>query len=226
MPLSFPRDMPVGAVATIDFNIQRVDFRSPEQSGRIAGVQAGFPLWRLEISLQNSDPDEGDEWITFLDSLRAAQRTFIGRDLSRLYPKAYPKGFAGLTRAGGGAFDGTATTWSVNTTGDVLTLHGLPAGFAIAKRDYVGFKYGSTSRALARFVEAGAADGSGDLSLTIEPPLPVIGDAGGVVPTDAVCHFDEPGCVMRLSPDETKSPQLDATQSIGGTVVGIQDLLS
>lgn len=223
MSLTFPRPMPTGGVDSQAFQIARVDLASPTLNGGGGGVTAGFPRWRMSCTLANTTAEETEEWIAFLDSLRGSQRVFLGRDLTRPFPKAYPAGFDGMDRAGGGAFDGAATGWSVDTAGDVLGLTGLPAGLALGLKDSVGFRWttgGGARRALVRVVEPAIADGSGVVSgLTVEPAVP------SIVPVGAVAFLNEPDCLMRIVTEETSMGEIDTLHSGGGTVVGIQQLL-
>ncbi|MBX9707562.1 MAG: hypothetical protein K2X61_06485 [Caulobacteraceae bacterium] len=224
MALTFPRPMPTGGVESQAFQIARADFQSPTLNGGGGGVTAGFPRWRMAATLANTTADETEDWIAFLDSLRGSQRLFLGRDLTRPYPKAYPAGFSGMTRAGGGSFDGSATGWSINTAGDVASLSGLPAGLALGLKDYVGFRWttgGSARRALVRVVEPATANGSGVISgLTVEPAVPTL------VPDGAVAFLNEPDCLMRIVTEETSMGEIDTLHSGGGSVVALQELLA
>lgn len=223
MTLTFPRPMPAGGVDSQAFRIARSDFQSPTLNGGGGGVTAGFPRWRTELTLANTTADETEDWIAFLDSLRGSQRLFLARDLTRPFPKAHPEGFAGMTRAGGGAFDGAADGWSVNTEGDVLGLTGLPAGLVLGLKDYVGFRWttgGDARRALVRVVEPATANGSGAISgLTVEPAVP------SIVPEGATAFLNEPDCLMRIVTEETSMGEIDTLHSGGGSVVGLQELL-
>ena len=105
-----PVAMPDMYVSQQQFELQRVDFVSPEASGRLNGVQAGFPLWSGVWTLARMPVENSDEWRAFLTATRGQTRRFIGRDIARSYPRAYPDGFAGMTRAGGGSFDGTSSS--------------------------------------------------------------------------------------------------------------------
>lgn len=221
MALTFPRPMPTGGVDGQAFEILRVDYLSPTTDGRLGAATAGFPLWRTALTLGNGDADEVEEWIAWVDAQRGAQRLFLGRDLTRPYPKAYPKGFAGMTRVGGGAFTGAVSGWSINADRDQLTLPTLPEGLDLSWRDSVSFRWatgGEQRRALVRLVEPAIAVG-GVVTVAVEPPLP------GLVPGTAVAHLDLPDCLMRLVPNETRIGELDTVHSAGGTVVGLQELL-
>lgn len=224
MALIFPRAMPEGGVDSQSFDIARVDYASPRTDGRQDSITAGFPLWRMSLTLNNGDVDETDEWRAWVLAQRGSQRLFFGRDLTRPFPRACPEGFDGMTRAGGGAFDGAATSWSFNTARDELTLTGLPPGLPLSLNDYAGFRWGAAGagarRALVRAVEAGTASGAGVVTVTVEPPLPTI------VPGGAVAYLNRPECLMRLIPGETSIGEIDTLHSAGGTIIALQDLLA
>lgn len=221
MAITFPRQMPVGGVGSQSFDILRVDYLSPQVKGRISGVTAGEPLWTMKLSIRDADEDETAAWGAFIDSLRGSQRPFLAGDLTRPYPKAYRDGFSGLTRASGGAFNGTATSWSVNADRDVVTLNGLPAGFVFSIRDYVMWRWtngGVQRRSLVRLIEPSVANGSGVAQLSVEPPLPLL------TPSTSVADLKEPQCVMKQPPNEGQLGELDALHSAAGNVSGLQDL--
>lgn len=225
-----PLEMPTDFYAQVQFELQRVDYAAPEAAGRVAGVQAGFPLWSATWTIDVVGPDELDAMRAFMLQIRGATRRFLGRDLLRLYPKLYKGGFAGLNRAGGGAFDGTATSWSeaINADGDsAVTLENLPAGLVLSQGDYIGFSYVATESAVAgltwhasvRIVTGGTADAEGNVTVTSEPPVP------SAVPAGATAYLNEPACVMTLVTDSSSLPAIGrGGVAQGGQFVGIQDI--
>lgn len=229
MILLYP-DVPEGE-ASVEFDIQRNDFAAPEAGGRQGGVQSGWPLWIARFELNRADEDGGDLWRAFFRRMRGRIRRFYAYDPLREYPKAYRSGFSGLSRAGGGGFDGSATSWSqsIDSDGDALiTLNGLPSGFAIAEGDYIGFKWDADGaaagsyerRTIAAAVLPATASGSGQMQVTAEPPLDP-----RVVPAGAIAHFDRPSCVMQLVPEESRvGPTGIGRQFTGGGIVALQDL--
>lgn len=227
-----PITPPTSGAAQQQFEIERVDYAAAEAGQRVTGVQAGFPLWKLVWTLGNVGRDRSDAWTAFMDSIRGATRRFLAWRLDRPYPKAYPTGFSGMTRAGGGSFNGDCTSWSETITGDgdsQVTLHGLPVGFVMGQGDMVGFRWTATEPAVAgltwhapvRVVTGGTADGSGNLTVTSEPPIPA------AVPGGATAYLDHPKCVMALVTDQSKLNAMDRSLGIrGGQIVGIQDIRS
>jgi hypothetical protein len=222
MAISYPLVMPAFGIGRQRFELELVDFMSPEASGRIGGVTAGAPVWTSKWGLADMTPEKADVWGAFVDNLDGQKRQFYGYDHSRLYPNAYGGGFAGLNRAGGGTFDGAALTWSVDGTGTALTLTGLPAGFVLSIRDYVGFRWttgGLQRRALVRATEAIAASGGGAATITVRPSVP------SVVPPGATAYLNNPTCLMRMVTEASNIGEMDPRRALTGEVVARQDLL-
>lgn len=226
-PLQFPNAE--GGVARVRFDIERIDYAAPEASGRQGGVQAGWPLWLARYEIDRSDLVSGDVWNAFVDRLRGRQRVFFGMNPARLFPRLYPSGFAGMTRASGGAFDGNALAWSQNIDADgnaSFGLTGLPAGLILSVGDIIGFKWDAAGAALgsfgrrtmARVVTQSAASGAGAITVMAEPPIDTL-----VVPAGAKAHLDRPCCLLRIIPDQTDLGATGAAFS-GGTIIAAQDL--
>lgn len=226
MSITFPRPMPEAGAAREVFELRRRDFLSPETGGRVGSIAVGPPVWTAEWSLGQGGPRRADEWVAFVDSLDGSSRLFVGRDLSRPYPLAYQDTqLGGLTRAAGGAFNGAASAWSIDTDAagaPILVLAGLPANFKLSRRDYVGFRWtteGVERRALVRLVDDYTGTGEGYGLLPIRPAVP------SVVPPTAVAHFDLPGCLMRLIPERTTIGAKDRRLAPAVTVAAVQELL-
>jgi hypothetical protein len=225
-----PIEGPTKGAAGQEFEAERVDFTAPEAGGALGGVQAGFPRWQATWTLGKMGQLASDEWRAFFAELRGAQRPFLGRDLARPFPLAYVHcGFTRMTKVGGAPFLGAADDWSVSIDDEgycLLTLEGVPAGLVLSKIDYVGFKWDAAGaepgsygrRALVRLIRPAVADGSGNVILVVEPPVP------GLVPADAIAHLDRPACVMKRSP-ESKLGAIDRSLAVkSGTLVALEDL--
>lgn len=213
--------MPEVAVVGAVFNLQRVDLQTGALDGRVFGLTAGQPLWTLKATIRDGDAEETDQWFAFLDGLRGVQRPFLAHDLTRPFPRAYPNGFDGLTRASGGAFDGTATSWSVNADRDVITLSGQPAGLPLSHRDGLMLRWatgGEPRRSLHRVVTPAVANGAGVLAVAVEPSVPTL------VPNAAIADLARPQAVFKQTPAESGMGELDALHSAGGALSAVQDL--
>lgn len=225
-----PLDLPTSGMAMQQFEPQRVDYSAPEASGRIGGVQAGFPLWLGVWTIGTVGARKSDELRAFLLQMRGAIRRFLGRDLARPYPLAHIGGFRSMTTLAGDPFTGEAGGWSEAITGDddsEVTLEDVPPGLILSVGDYIGFKWtatdadvaGLTWQALVRVVEGGMAADDGTITVTCEPPVPL------VVPEAAIAHLDNPACVMVLVNDQTKLGAIDRRLAVrDGTITGVQDL--
>lgn len=221
-----PAEMPDMYVALQSFEPQRIDYGAPEASGRVAGVQAGFPLWYAVWTLGRMPEANSDEWRAWHLSMRGATRRFIGRDIARPLPKQY------LTSGLPVGFDGEADDWSETINADddselTLNLGVTGAGVVLSVGDYIGFKWTATEtsvaglewRAVVRVVEGGTADGSGDVTVVVEPPVP------SCVPDTATAHLNQPGCIFALVLDNSSLEAIDRLYSIGGgQITAIQDL--
>jgi len=195
MTITYPRALPACGANSCDFELQRQEVIGGEIGGRILSNELGPAHWRLKFGRRPTAEADFDLWRAWLSSLRGSGKLFYGRDMRRgKWPRAYRTGFSELTRAGGGAFDGTATSIDL-TDNFVPEVSGLPAGFVVNVGDYLGFSWGSDSgRTLHRIVEGGVADGSGVGAFTVEPEIP------GFVPGDAVATFAAPTCLMVIVP--------------------------
>jgi hypothetical protein len=227
MSIVFPRPMPATGAGQQLFEPKGVDFETAETGGAAFGISAGLPRWTAQWTLANGlGRADSDEWEAFIASLKGSQRSFLGKDYRRPFPKLYLDGFGGLSRAGGGAFDGSLTSWSQTIATDgqaLLTLNGLPAGFTLSLGDYLDFRWTTLAtprRALVRMLEPATSNGAGVISgISVEPAVPVL-----VVPPAAVAHLDDPACVMRLLPDTRISPVGRRQVIAGSLIVARQDL--
>lgn len=220
-----PVAMPTMYVGLQSFELLRVDYGAPEASGRVGGVQAGFPLWQANWSFSRMPLAYSDQWRAWLSNMRGATRRFIGQDIARSLPREYRE--SGVMPS---SFDGECSDWSetINADGDSeLTLEGLPTGLILSQGDYIDFRYLATEeaiedlpwRALVRVVEGGTADGSGDVTVTVEPPIP------SAVPDSATAHIKDTGCIMALILDQTSLEPVDRLYALlGGTVTAVQDI--
>lgn len=144
---------------------------------------------------------------------------FLAHDPFRPRPMAHDLGvpLAG-TKAGGGAFNGTAVLTAI-TNSRAVTVSGLPANLQLRRGDYVEFRMSALKRSLHRIVADAQANGSGLVALSIRFGL----DTQHFT-TAAVVNFEKPACVMQIDPGSykgTKSlrdrrPSFSATEVFPG----------
>lgn len=192
MTISYPRAMPA-PLALARFEPDYQTSHAPEQGGELNAIILGPARWRAEYSSAQMREPELSAFRAWLASMENGVGTFYASDPTKLLPCAYPDGFGALTRHGGGAFDGTATSWSVDGTRKVLELTGLPSTFEVTAGDLVSFSWDTSKRYLTRALESVAAvDGVAEFECS--PRIESFVDAG------AVATFAAPSCVMRVVP--------------------------
>jgi hypothetical protein len=124
---------------------------------------------------------------------------FLGYDPGRPWPLAYGASVLDLTRAGGGAFDGTAKL----TAFDALTvqLSTLPASYIVTAGDRVSLVRPSSQRSLHEVIEAVTANGSGVATASVMPPLP-----DDLVLNSTAVQLVRPTAVFILTPGTFEAP--------------------
>lgn len=170
MAITFPRNIP-DEVKWVGLTFLRAPMAelSPLRSGKIISVDVGPELWRARWEsgpLDETNAGIARAWVDTLMNVNA----FYGYDRIREYPLNYPNGFTGLL-VGGNPWGGTALMTAVASNKVEVTLSQLPAGFKLARGDYLSFDYATpASRALHRVVADATATGGGAISaLEVRP---------------------------------------------------------
>lgn len=228
MALTFPRDLPaLTTLESVGFEIERLDALAKEGSGKLGGLQLGWPLWRLVLSWgEGLTEAESSEWAQWVRTQRGAQRTFWGYDPLKRNPLHYPAGVAGMARVGGGTLDanGDATSWSINAGRDVLTLNAMPNGFRLRPDDVIGFRWSAgTKRTAVSAAEDVSATAGGVLAITIEPPLHSSVPSSGA---GCVAHVAMTKVLMRLDPAGTEVGQMNNLRVKPGRLSALQEFVA
>lgn len=134
--------------------------RSRTASGRTLVKDLGDPLWRAVYQTRVLRPSQLSAWRAKLDAMGNGIGIFEGRDLSRCFPIADPRG----TILG----NPTLTISAVGVDNKSLTFTGAPGGYAIRQGDMLSFTLASGERFLHRVT----ADGLAGASLSVAPNLP------------------------------------------------------
>lgn len=176
MAVTFPRDLiEIDSrlpLRQLSFRPMYTQVRGLSRGARPHVANIAPDLWVAEFVTHILTYDQALEQEAWLQSLDGGARLFkMWHTLCR-YPRNYPNGIAGMTRAGGGAFDGTCNLQAIGTQRDTVTLNTLPAGFVFKVSDMLSFPIASpSSQSLHRVIEAGTADGSGAVTLSVRPTL-------------------------------------------------------
>lgn len=180
MAITYPRTLP-SFVKSVDTMLDPIVLTSGSRTrgGSTQSYRTADPYWSLQITTQPLSWPQKAELKAWWDSLEGGRGSFLAYDHFAQWPEAYATEAAvlALTRAGGGAFDGTASITSFSTVRAIgLSSDGalrLPANFAVLPGDYVSIvKAGSPNRySLHRVTEAATANGSGVISALFVSPI-------------------------------------------------------
>ncbi|WP_435371429.1 hypothetical protein [Mesorhizobium liriopis] len=177
-------------------------FAADRMEGRRTETQyVGTPWWTMSLT---SEPlYERGRGIMDAFSMSAGDggECFLAHDVWRPRPIRMDQGVPlSGTKAGGGAFDGTATLQSITNTRTIV-VSGLPAGFLLSAGDYVELRMSALKRSLHRILADATASGSGVVTLSIRYGL----DTQHFT-TAAVVNFEKASCVMQMDQGSYKAP--------------------
>lgn len=167
-----------------DFSIERYMAGNKTRGRHYDVVELADPRWLVRVTTGKLTKQEHHALRAWWDSLAGGLNDFHIYDVQKLLPGGLLS-LNGLTRAAGGAFDGTATIDAFPTINSI-SLSGLPAGFSLLAGDYVGLVEG-TARQVLRVVSAISANGAGVVTLDVAPHIET-----AVFTTAAVANFDKP----------------------------------
>jgi hypothetical protein len=170
------------AFQTATFGLRSVTqlFTSPLSGGSQTQELPGA-VWTLDAALPPiQDPAQRAAWRVFLVSLRGQAGRFYAGD---------PTGAVAR-----GVATGTPLVAGAGQTGNSLATDGWTAGIAgiLLAGDYIAFAGGGGRRELHLVTADAASDGSGNATLSIEPPI-------RSAPADnATLIVSSPTCIMML----------------------------
>lgn len=173
MTITFPRDLPAGNIwrDTCRMTPLYAQVAAPTRGGLVQVANIGRDRWGFQFETVPLIEPQAHEVAAWVRSLRGGVRLFKARFPLRDYLIAYPSGYGGMTRSGGGAFDGTATLSAVGATLDTVSLSTLPAGLVFKAGDLLSIAYASGVQGLHEVMEPETAGGGGAVTLTVEPTV-------------------------------------------------------
>lgn len=183
MALTFPRALPYEQIATADFDLQRAVNINTRRGGAVQVSERAEPRWIAEIEFGPMERADYQKVRAWWRSLQGGLNDFYLHDPAHPRPINYRTGFGGVTRHGGGSFDGMANVDALSPTS--ITISNLPSTFALEAGDYVGLVQGD-ARGLHTIVEAATA-ASGVVTVTVEPKVKTT-----VFTTAATVNFEKP----------------------------------
>jgi hypothetical protein len=202
----FPLEMPTWSDGVLPFN--QATFKplygitkAPNRGGRQQVAELAPPLWQMQFATPTIDAEDAMELQTWLELLQGGLKLFKAYHPMLTYPLAYPNGFGGLTKVGGGDFDGTCTVIDFGETLDSLTLSGLPNGFKLRFGDMISMPFGDT-QILHRITSAVTAGSSGEATFSVVPNLPI----SFAVSPEVEATFYKPWCYATVDADSIDGP--------------------
>lgn len=203
--LTFPREMPVLENGHHPFQSASFD---PAYTQARASTRGGYPqvvdlapdLWSMTFATHALEYLPAQQYLAWLQSLRGGRRLFKAWHPLCRYLRAYPNGWTGLTRSGGGAFDGTANLSAIGGARDTITLDTLPNNFVFTTGDMISIAMGAASRTLHRVMADVTANGAGVATLTVEPIVPL------AVTTGVQALVEKPWCLAVVDADSIQGP--------------------
>ncbi len=165
MAVTFPLSIPswLKGWARCEFDIDKNVEIAPTGGGDLA-FDMGNDLWIVDYQTVRLQPDQVEDFRSWLKLLEDGLQTFWGYNVRRPYTKAYPNGFSGLTKAGGGAFTGSLSVTAVNSDNKTLSLGGLPANFTVDAGTGIAWDYNGTARAYHQFAETQVSNSLGNIA--------------------------------------------------------------
>ncbi|QKV17859.1 hypothetical protein [Oricola thermophila] len=202
MTLTFPRQILNDRLAECTIDLDPGTEQAVHSRGRRATVsRVREPVWFGTFETPQLMDGDRIAWQSWGKSLRGGLRTFLAWDASRDLPLAYMSD-GQMPDDGGSPWDGVATVSSLATPGQI-DLTGVPAGYQATAGDRIGLEQEISSRdryGYFEIMEDATADGSGNLSVTVEPLVP------SMFTTAAVAKLYRPLCEFRLVKDSFSAP--------------------
>lgn len=202
----FPADMPERDDGVMPFNTASFDplyqqDRAPTLGSEIQVTNLGPDLWNMKFSTPSIYCDDALEYLAWLHSLRGGARFFKAWHPLLKYPRNYPRGFDGLVRHSGGAFDGSAAISDFGEQLDTVTFEDLPHGLVFKRGDMFSYRFGSRQY-LHRIMAPVISDTLGHATVTIEPTLAL----SFTTSPSVIASFVKPWCLASYDPSSLSGP--------------------
>lgn len=188
--IAFPRDiLSTFPGWSTKFELAYRQERSRTAGGSTIAKDFGSPIWKAHFQTKVLRPNELDKWRAILAGFDGGIQSFLGYNLARSWPIAYPSG----SWPTGVAFNGkTATIAFAYTDRKRIDISNLPPGFVLKTGDQI--QIGTTD--LHWVQNDVTADGSGLAGqVELRPHLWPAAAAGNLV------SVRQPHCIMAIDPD-------------------------
>lgn len=181
------------------------------RSGAVKSRVFGAPHFTAKMQTMPLEKADLGQWDGFFANLRGGSRICLIWDPRRSYPVSY-ENFVGLTRHGGGAFDGTAALSSITSVRE-LVISTLPSDFLLRSGDWIGFiengRYGLVQVAKDVSAQDGVA------TVYIEPGL------ASIFTTAAIVNFYRPLGEFLVDPSSINIGSSAGPQQVSFSAISI-----
>lgn len=205
---SFPRDMPLRwdgfpPFETATFQPLYAQAAAPTRGSMIQVVNLAPDLWTMQFQSHVLALDEAMQYQAWLQSLRGGARLFKAWHPLCEFPQAYQDGWEDLL-VGASPFTGAGTLADIGVQRDTLDISELPVDFALTAGDMLSIPLGATSRTLHRVMVDAVADGAGDVTVYVEPTIPLSLSVDS--PADQEVLFEKPYCLAVVDAASIQGP--------------------
>lgn len=190
LTMSFPRDLPQCSL-TGECLFRLVPVQSTTLAGDSSPDAMGLApsYWLCDYATTVSTRQEFGVWRAWITSLRGGLRTFKGRPNRHRWPMSHPRGFGGMTYAGG-PFSGLGNLVSIGAARDTATINQLPNSLTLVEGDYFSVPF--LGRQRLHTITMGGVVADNLVEVMFDPPL-----VPSLVPGVPV-RLDAPYCDMRI----------------------------
>jgi hypothetical protein len=212
---TFPRALPaVNWLEQPSFDLMPVEGVN-RAGGSVQTMELADPFWSAKFVTEPLNWANRALLSAWKDSLRGGKR-FFGFDPFRQWPAFYKAAVLSLTRAGGGAFDGTAKVTANGTT--TVALATLPASYHVSEGDMVELPRDGGLISLHQVIDVGGvvASGGGATTVVIDPPAPA-----DVTINATTVRLVKPRALMVIVPGSYSAPAGVGRRSVSFDAVSV-----
>ncbi len=184
---------------TASFDIAYTQAKAPTRGALKQVANLGPDLWVMAFQSHVLEMDQALQYQSWLNSLRGGARQFKAWHPLLEFPQAYSE--TGWSELSG--FSGSGTLTDIASSRDEIDIADLPVGFELRVGDMLSIAFGTASSTLHRVMEDATADGSGEVTLTVEPIIPLAVSVDS--PGQAVL-FERPYCIAVVDADTIQGP--------------------
>lgn len=190
--------------------------KAPTRGAKPQVIGLAPQQWQMSFASDVLNWPDANALMTVLESYEGGTILFKAWHPQLRFPQKYrASGFAGLTRSGGGAFDGNCNITSAGVNRRTLEVSNLPGGFKFTLGDMISVPF-SDDQLLFRILADATANPGGIVTISITPTLPLAFSVGETPPVATVF---KPWCFASIDADSIDGPLEGNTGTVSFTAV-------